>query len=426
MLSIGLDIGTTGICGVLIDSDSGSVIKTESRANNFFINTGKEYERIQDAQKIYNAVEEILGALFTKDAECIGVTGQMHGIVYLDADGNLVSPLYTWQDMRASLPYKEGTYSSVFGAPAGYGLATNFYNRINGLIPQNACIICTVHDYVAMRLCGNKKPLLHSSDAASLGGYDCEKRCFSADEPLLPDSVDTSRVIGEYKGVPVCIAIGDNQASYIGSAKDGSALINIGTGSQVTVPAASYRNIRSLETRPLGGDEYILVGCAICGGRAFAMLENFFGSVCEMAGMKRENLYPFMDEMLKEDYETDLSFDTRFCGSRTYPDVKASVTNLTENNFTAKDMAFALLDGIAQELYDFYAVTGNKAKYITGSGNGIRKNAALCRTLEKKFGCKLIIPAHREEAAYGAALIALKAAGKFDSIKQAQSLIHYL
>lgn len=426
MLSIGLDIGTTGICGILLDSDSGKIIRTESRANDFFINTGKDFERIQDAGKIFDTVEEILSILYNDDVGCIGVTGQMHGIVYLDGEGNLLSPLYTWQDMRASLPYKDGTYSSVFGAAPGYGLATDFYNRVNGLVPQNARVLCTIHDYVVMRLCGNKKPLVHSSDAASFGGFDCEKRQFSLDEQFLPEITDTAVPAGTYKRAVVCTAIGDNQASYIGSAKDGAALINVGTGSQVTVPVDYYRNIPGLETRPLDADKYILVGCAICGGRAFAMLEKFFASVCEMAGMKRENLYRYMDEMLKEDYSTSLSFDTRFCGSRVNPDVKASVSNLTENNFTAKDMAFALLDGIAEELYSFYSITGHRAQYITGSGNGIRKNAALCRTLENTFGCKMIIPAHHEEAAYGAALTALKAAGEFESIDAAQGLIHYL
>ena len=38
------------------------------------------------------------------DIERIGVTGQMHGILYLDGEGNAVSPLYTWQDARGDAP----------------------------------------------------------------------------------------------------------------------------------------------------------------------------------------------------------------------------------------------------------------------------------------------------------------------------------
>ena len=62
---------------------------------------------------------------------------------------------------------------------------------------------------------------------------------------------------------------------------------------------------------------------------------------------------------------------------------------------------------------------------IVGSGNGIRKNAKLMEVLEERFGEKLKIPAHKEEAAYGAALFGLVACGKFRNGTEAQRLIKY-
>ena len=41
----------------------------------------------------------------------IGLTGQMHGIVYLDREGRCISPLYTWQDGRGNLPDYEEAHS---------------------------------------------------------------------------------------------------------------------------------------------------------------------------------------------------------------------------------------------------------------------------------------------------------------------------
>ena len=64
--------------------------------------------------------------------ERIGLTGQMHGIVYVDKEGNCVSPLYTWQDARGSIyagdqiPLTEEIRERCqIHAASGYGLVTD-------------------------------------------------------------------------------------------------------------------------------------------------------------------------------------------------------------------------------------------------------------------------------------------------------------
>ena len=158
MKIIGIDIGTTGICGVCADSVSGEIIKSVSLPNESFFKS--ENERIQDVSVIMNTVNSILNSLNASDAAAIGFSGQMHGIVYTDANGDAVSPLYTWQDARANAEYKDGkSYAQTLGCFAGYGLATDFYNDDNGLIPEKAVYLCTIADYAVMQLCGNKKPV---------------------------------------------------------------------------------------------------------------------------------------------------------------------------------------------------------------------------------------------------------------------------
>ena len=64
-------------------------------------------------------------------------------------------------------------------------------------------------------------------------------------------------------------------------------------------------------------------------------------------------------------------------------------------------------------------------KYLIGSGNAIRMNKYLRQVFEDEFGMKIQIPVHKEEAAYGAALYAMTAAGVCASLEEAQQLVSY-
>ena len=129
MKAIGIDIGTTSICGILLDCTSGEILKSVTKNSDAFINTQNEWEKIQDTEKIISIALSITDELICDDTAVIGITGQMHGIVYFDEKGTAISPLYTWQDTRGNLRYKETqTYSEFLNLPAGYGSVTDFYN----------------------------------------------------------------------------------------------------------------------------------------------------------------------------------------------------------------------------------------------------------------------------------------------------------
>lgn len=73
-------------------------------------------------------------------------------------------------------------------------------------------------------------------------------------------------------------SIGDNQASLFGSVRDlkDTVLLNVGTGSQVSLVTERFIECSgSVELRPCTENSYILVGASLCGGRAYAMLEQF-------------------------------------------------------------------------------------------------------------------------------------------------------
>lgn len=425
MKAIGIDLGTTSICGVVIDTDTGKVLRSRTENSNAFIPDTAPWERIQSPDVILNLATDILDGFLTDDIACIGVTGQMHGIVYTDQNGIAVSPLYTWQDGRGNLPFGDTTYAAHLGSHTGYGHVTDFYNRQNGLVPPTAVGYCTIHDYLVMRLCGLKKAVIHVSDAASFGLYDLATNTTSYDVDM--DVAADYRIAGTYKGIPVSVAIGDNQASVFSclSTTD-DVLINVGTGSQVSVISDTVRTGVGLETRPYFENKYLIVGAALCGGKAFAVLKDFYAKLLSyVSDVNGGAVYGIMDAMLEKVNSTSLTVDTRFEGTRADETLRGSITGISTENFTPEDLTYGVLEGMMAELYGMYADMQTPCTGIVGSGNGIRKNPALARIAERRFGGKLKVPAHTEEAAFGAALFALIAAGHFENMAAVRSIIAY-
>lgn len=447
---LGIDIGTTTISLTVVNAANGETQKALTIDSDSFIKTEKPYEKIQSVEKIekkiFSALEEFIPRY---KPSAIGVTGQMHGILYTDASGNACSPLYTWQDGRAGQQKTDkGTYCDTiksvtgYSVPQGYGLATHYFNAENELVPENAEHLCTVHDYIAMLLAGKQKPVIHVSNAASLGFFDSDTADFDKNAlqklginpNILPTVTDKETVIGEYKGIPVAVAIGDNQASFFGSVADSenTLLVNIGTGSQISLLGNKKTLFPSGEVRPLSGDKHILVGSALCGGRAYACLERFFRSAFEKYCGSCKSAYRFMDALAKNAYPTEnpICVDTAFSGKRSDPTARGSINNIDTDNFTPEHLVCGVLKGTVDELYGMYSEISDtlthKPTKLVGSGNGLRKSPVWCKICEDVFGMKLLLPAHTEEAAYGAAVFALAACGIYKNIEEAQKIIKYL
>ena len=107
MRAIGLDIGTTTICGILMEAGSGKLVKRYSLPNDAGISRGEAFERQQDPARILELCQKLAADLMEGEERIagIGVTGQMHGILYLNREGEAVTPLITWQDQRGMRMY---------------------------------------------------------------------------------------------------------------------------------------------------------------------------------------------------------------------------------------------------------------------------------------------------------------------------------
>ncbi|MBE6800232.1 MAG: hypothetical protein E7529_03405 [Ruminococcaceae bacterium] len=448
---LGIDIGTTTVTALVLDTQKSEVSRACTLKNDSFIE-GRAFEKLQNPNLIIETVKSAVKTVtesLTIDA--IGITGQMHGLLYLDKDNTPCSPLMIWQDERGNEPYKNGlsyaeylTKETGLKAASGFGLTTHFYNLINGEIPENAVMLCTIHDYLASLLTGTK-PVTHSSDAASLGFYNLKENCFDEnalskvgiDKSFLPEVIKSTalagKTVGDFlpEGIPVAVAIGDNQGSFLGSVADAenSVLVNVGTGSQVSFVTEKVEELSCGEIRPLTDDKYIFVGASLCGGRAYAILKAFFEKCAQMLGGKAENLYSIMDEKAESisDFSDLLTVNCQFCGTRENPKIRGSIENIGIENFTPENLILGTLKGVSKELFDMYeselTLLTAAPTTLVCSGNGLRKSEIWRRIFTEDFNMEATLPKHSEEAAVGACVFASVASGIFEDIKSAQNAL---
>lgn len=451
MKILGIDIGTTTVTALLLDTDTKSVVKSCTLKNDSFIE-GKSFEKLQNPQKIIETVKSAVKEVtFYAYPDAIGITGQMHGILYLDKDNKPCSPLMIWQDERGNEDYSDSetyaeylTRATGIKSASGFGLTTHFYNLKNNLVPEDAVMLSTIHDYLGALLTGTK-PVTHSSDGASLGFFDLEELCFDRkaleiagiDEDFLPRVISGTECIGTTTcdflpdGIPVAVAIGDNQASFLGSVADpeNSVLVNVGTGSQVSFMTNEVVTPRLGEIRPLTEDKYIFVGASLCGGRAYAILKSFFSMCADFLGGSDDDLYTKMDALAQtaRNAENPLFVNCEFCGTREDPDSRGSIDDISADNFTPPNLIYGVLDGVANKLYDMYAQAMFSLVFshenLICSGNGLRKSDLWRKIFEDHFSMSAELPLHSEEAAVGACVFSCAASGIFKDIKASQDAL---
>lgn len=310
----------------------------------------------------------------------------------------------------------------------------NMESPKNDMIPKTARKMTTISDYIVMKLCGRSEPVIAKDMAASWGCYDLKNGDFYRYElanlgvnlNFLPELLNDHRIVGATlgnqdmgipTGIPVSVSWGDNQASVLGSVKDlsNTVLINIGTGSQVSFGTSVYLETHgTIELRPCTDKFYLMVGSSLCGGRAYAMLEQFYSEVVGKQG--KYGMYTLMEHQAKEfieNYGKEAAWKIRttFSGTRSNPGELGSIAGINGENFHPGAMTVGMLQGILGELYEMYQemcrMTGTKAIHLVGSGNGIRRNALMQELAEEMFQMPMELPVCQEEAAYGAALQSL-------------------
>lgn len=419
---LGIDIGTSKICGVLFSTDTNCVIKTISKANNSDTKSNKLFEKIQDADIIFETVKKIICS-FKENIDGIGFSCQMHGIVYVDSDFNAVSPLYTWQDQRGNEIFEHNcTYAEHLNSFPGYGNVTAFYNDVNGLVSDESEYFCAIGDYVISKLCKTKVPT-HITNAASFGCFDVRKNEFTILNELLPEISAEFEVVGTYNNIPVSVCLGDNQAAFIGTVREENGILfNIGTGGQISYLSNTYER-KSCEPRSFDGKRYLMSYCSLSGGKALAIFEKFCRDISNLAGADIDTYYPVLNKITEDFIDTDLLAYTCYNGSRENPSEFGRFENLKENNFTPYDFTVSICKSIIEELVVNSQIILKSDNSVYLSGNGARKNPIFKKILEKQFNLTVIESKFLEEAAVGAAISCGVAIGKYPNIDIAREIV---
>lgn len=440
---LGIDIGTTKTAAVIVTPD-GAVMASASVAHVADLPAPAGLSE-QDGAALLQSTWQCVGQLpadLRRKVRAVGVTGQMHGVILLDAAGRPVGPLITWQDQRcleepdflSGLSEKSGHSFST-----GHGCATLAWLSLHSGIPAEARSACTIQDLAVMRLFGQQQPLTDPTDAASWGAFDLRAmnwdmkavHALGVRGDLLPSVRPCGSLAGRVCGdlakeleipadVPVAVAMGDNQASLVATIRrpDQELALTLGTSGQVSAILPAGCNVplvsptSTYEYRPFPGDRVIVTAASLCGGAAWAWLANSVQTWQAELGrppLPVDDLYRRLNELgLAASGEPIV--DPSFAGERHCPSKRGAVCGLSLDNFSLGQLARGLAKGIVQNLRSMLPQTVLEGRdALVGSGNALRRNPLLQAMAEEVLGLPLKLTAGVEEAAVGAALNARSA-----------------
>lgn len=435
--TVGVDIGTTSVSVAVVDLTSGANRYVETAAHQATLPPDVPGANLQDPARLLHVTEELIARALTQQPEitAIGVTGQMHGVLPVDARGRPTGPAYTWLDARATNALEAMRSELGTTAPPGYGAATLFALTRSGKLPPETEFVTSVPAWVAGRLanvtcCPSSPGLAHS-----LGFFSPERRAFDTGQwerisPLPPPAVGTdASFIGESRsGLPICVPEGDNQASYLATVRDPERAVsfNVGTSGQVSVlqPSGSVPNDAApMEARPFPGGRTLLVGTTLSAGKSFEILERL---VWDVVGLNGGTVPDVLAILAGRPRPADVPrVIPTFAGTRANADLRGSISDISVDNFSLVQLYWGIARGVIDELWEtagcHLSVLDAPNSYATASGNALAKSQPLQTELAERVGRPVRWPEEAEAAARGAALLAAAAlAGGPDALPELQ------
>lgn len=266
-LFLGLDIGTSGAKAIVCDGDGHIVAMALAE---YPISSPQPLWSEQNPsdwwQGAQQAIRDVVSAVDASQIMGIGLTGQMHGSVFLDADNQVIRPALLWNDQRtaaecAEINQRVGAQRliEIAGNPALTGFQAPKILWVRNHEPANFARIAHIllpKDYIRLLLSG-----VYATDAADAAGtllIDITSRDYS-DEILaaleikrewLPTvyegpsitshlTADVATALGLTAGIPIIAGGGDNAAAAIGTGIIKSGVVNSSIGTSGVVFAHS-------------------------------------------------------------------------------------------------------------------------------------------------------------------------------------------
>lgn len=447
---IGADLGTSSLKLMLVSAD-GTVHKSVNREY------GVMYPKIgwseQNPSDWWNAfvsgVKELTADINAAEVAAIGVAGQMHGLVVLDKNDNVIRPTILWNDGRTGkeVDYLNGTVGkeklsrlTANVAFAGFTAPKLLWMKENE--PDNFEKIARLmlpKDYINYSLTG-----VHATDFSDASGMlllDVKNRCWSKEmleicsvkEEWCPKLFESYDVIGTLKSdiadklglsdtVKVIAGAGDNAAAAIGTATVGEGRCNISLGTSGTVfissESFSVDDNNALHSFAHSDGGYHLMGCILS---AASCNKWFCDKVLESSDYAKESAAINEDNLGKN----NIFFLPYLMGERSpINDTDASGVFIGLNPKSDRAaMLQAVLEGVSFAIRDNLEVAKKLGINIERSmlcGGGA-KSPVWRKILANVLGIELDLPVAEEGPGFGTAILSMVANGEYASVEDAVS-----
>ena len=455
MLYIGVDLGTSSVKLLLMKED-GTVQKIVSKEYSLsFPNPGWSEQNPMDwwTQSIAG-LKELTAECDKSQVAGISFGGQMHGLVILDKDDNVIRPAILWNDGRTT---EETDYlnneigkeklSALTGNIAFAGFTAPKILWMQKQEPElwaRVKKIMLPKDYLAYRLTG-----VHSTDYSDASGMlllDVEHKCWSKEmleicdvkESWMPKLFESYEKIGTLLpevaselGFPesciVAAGAGDNAAAAVGTGTVGAGKCNLSLGTSGTIFITNeeygvdpYNALHSFDH---SDGKYHLMGCML----SAASCNNWWTKeVLKSDVVKEQNSLAEGDRLAKLG-ENHVYFLPYLMGERSPhndPSTRAAFIGMSMDT-SREDMLQAVFEGVAYGLRDSLEVArklGLKIERTTICGGGA-KSPIWRKIVANVMNVKVDTVEVEEGPAYGGAILAAVADGVFASVEDATSKI---
>ncbi|MGH2998560.1 MAG: xylulokinase [Gaiellaceae bacterium] len=410
---VGIDVGTTGVKGVAIDAD-GRVLATASVE--YPLSRPHPGWSEQAPGDWFRAAQNCLAQL---PEGPVGYSGQMHGLVVLDADGNVLRPAILWNDQRTAVEAAEieerigfarlveltgNRALTGFTAPKLLWLRRHepdVYARIRHLLLPK--------DYVRYRLTGELA--IDAADASGTLLFDVQRRawseevCAALEIPLewLPPSYESTEIAGA--GDQAAAALG------VGSARPGPVSVVLGTSGVVFAALPAYAHDEQARLHVFCHavpNTWHAMGVMLSAAGSASWLRGVLGARPDELDAEAEQWKPGAEGLLFAPY---------LAGERTPhpdPDARGAFVGLSARHDRGA-LWRAMLEGVAFGLRDSLELLrelGARPDVGRASGGGARSDLWL-RIVASVLGLPLELTESEEGSAFGAALLAGVRAGVF-------------
>jgi len=458
---VGLDVSTTGATALLID-EQGDVLGSENVEYPMY--TPRPQWAEQDPEEWWQATVKAVRGLFNQvdidrsEISGIGLTGQMHGMVMLDASGKVLRPCIMWNDQRTAEQCDwimnavgKSRFLELTMNPAlpGFTAPKIIWTRENEPeVYANAAKVLLPKDYIRYRLTGVFATEV--SDASGTVLLDVGKRQWSSEvldklgipASWMPECVESIETTGKITaevadltglpvGTPVVGGAGDQAASGTGTGVVEPGIVSVTMGTSGVVFAYTDQPSRDVEGRlhtfcHAVPNKWHVMGVTLSAGGSFRWLRDTLGlaeiNVAQLSGVDPYDILAAEADNAPAGCE-GLLFLPYLTGERTpYPDPNArgSFFGLTLRH-DKRHMVRSVLEGVAYSLRDcieLFREIGIPIQQVRAVGGGAR-SLVWRQILADIFGTELVTVNVTSSTAYGAALLAGVGTGVYGSVPEA-------